>query len=533
MRRGLLLTAAIVTALASLRPTPGGAEETIDLEITAPADGALVSGLVPLEARTTGPVTSVAFAWSADAGATWREIGSIEGAGPTWSLTWDTAGHHGPARLRATATNGLLLEDVEIAVMVDAEPPEVAVTVFPAVFSPNGDRRRERTTIRASVSEASEVEVRVHQSGGAMVRRWVRRTSGPGTVRIGWNGRAGGSPVPDGRYRVRARATDRSGLTARGATSVVVDTRPPKVRWRRIAPEPLVLHRRMAFTFRARDRARRLRVDLRVLDAAGRRVARARRRVAPGLRTVRWRPRRPGRRPLYPGVYQAVLRVRDDAGNVSRPRPHSFRVHRPAPAGVFTRLPGAGRRVALTFDDCHFRGAWSRILDVLRRKRVRATFFCPGRLVRWNPDLARRTVRDGHVPAAHAWDHALLRGLGAEATARRVRADARAWWEVTGTTSAPYFRPPYGAFDGGVLAGAGRAFHPRVMLWDVDTSDWRRPGSAAIAARAVGGSRPGSVVLMHTLDQTASALPAIIDGLRQRGLEPVGLPELFRAAGLP
>jgi peptidoglycan-N-acetylglucosamine deacetylase len=274
-------------------------------------------------------------------------------------------------------------------------------------------------------------------------------------------------------------------------------------------------------------------VDLRVFDAAGRRIGLVRPTVAPGLRRLAWKPRRPGGGPLFPGGYQAILRVRDDAGNESAPRARSFRVHRAAPARVFSRLPGAGRRVALTFDDCHVRSGWSRILDVLRQKGVRATFFCPGRLVRWNPDLARRTVREGHTPAAHAWDHAYLPGKGATAVASRLRADAKAWWEVAGATSAPFFRPPYGAYDRGVLAGAGQAFHPRVMLWDVDTNDWRRPGSSTIARRAVQGSQAGSVVLMHTLDGTAAALPSIIDGLRARGLEPVSLPELFRAAGLP
>jgi peptidoglycan/xylan/chitin deacetylase (PgdA/CDA1 family) len=69
------------------------------------------------------------------------------------------------------------------------------------------------------------------------------------------------------------------------------------------------------------------------------------------------------------------------------------------------------------------------------------------------------------------------------------------------------------------------------MLWDVDPQDWRRPPPSDIVSTVVRGSKAGSIVVLHTLPGTAAALPGIIAGLRDRGLEPVGLPELFRAAG--
>jgi peptidoglycan/xylan/chitin deacetylase (PgdA/CDA1 family) len=68
-------------------------------------------------------------------------------------------------------------------------------------------------------------------------------------------------------------------------------------------------------------------------------------------------------------------------------------------------------------------------------------------------------------------------------------------------------------------------------MWDVNAGDTRRPGPPAIVANAVGPARPGSIILMHTIDQTASALPAIIRGLRRKNLQPVTLAHLFRAAG--
>jgi peptidoglycan/xylan/chitin deacetylase (PgdA/CDA1 family) len=518
---------AALGTVGSVSPATAATEDPLSVVIVSPPDGAVLSGHVMLQAQTTGDVVAVTFEWSGDEGITWHPIGEGTGSG-TWSGTWDTTGLNGPAVVRATASDGTVTETTETGVTVDNLPPEVNVSVSPGSFSPNADGRKDHAVIRVSVSEAADLQIRVRVPGGPEIREWNSRTTGPGVVLIEWRGKAGGSRAPDGRYSVEALATDDAGLTGNVATFVVVDTRAPVVRWVEIAPDPLVRQKRVVFSFRARDRSPALAVKLLVIDAAGRRVARIRRSVAAGRRRVTWVPSRAP----FPGAYQAILSVGDDAGNVSRPRQRNMRVHRPTRARVFTRLPEAGRRVALTFDDCHFRAAWSRILNVLRRTRVKATFFCPGRMVQWNADLARRTVRQGHTPAAHGWDHAYLRGRRADATAWRVRADARAWWDVTGTTSAPYFRPPFGGYDRAVIAGAGQAFHPRVMLWDVDTRDWTRPGSSAITARVLRSSRPGSVVLMHTLDQTASALPSIIRGLRRRGLEPVSLPKLFRAAGL-
>jgi peptidoglycan/xylan/chitin deacetylase (PgdA/CDA1 family) len=525
--RTLVSIVAVLATAGSVSHATAATEDPLSVVIVSPPDGAVLSGQVTLQAQTTGDVVAVTFDWSDDDGLTWRPIGEGTRSG-TWSRTWDTTGLDGPALLRATASDGTVADSTQTGVTVDNLPPDIDVSVSPGAFSPNGDGRKDRAVIQVSVSEAADLQIRVRVPGGPVIREWNGHTTGPGGIRTEWRGQVNGSRVPDGRYSVEAVASDVAALVGNSVTSVVVDTRAPVVRWLEISPDPLVRQKRVGFSFRARDRSPALAVRLQLIDAAGRRVARIRRVVAPGIRQVAWDPSRAP----FPGGYRAVLSVSDDAGNASRPRQRNMRVHRPTRARVFTRLPEAGRRVALTFDDCHFRSAWSRILNVLRRTRVKATFFCPGRMVQWNADLARRTVRQGHTPAAHGWDHAYLGGRGVDATAWRVRADARAWWDVTGTTSAPYFRPPFGAYDRAVIAGAGQAFHPRVMLWDVDTKDWMRPGSSAITARVVRSSRPGSVVLMHTLDQTASALPSIIRGLRRRGLVPVSLPKLFRAAGL-
>ena len=194
---------------------------------------------------------------------------------------------------------------------------------------------------------------------------------------------------------------------------------------------------------------------------------------------------------------------------------------------VWERVEGAGPRLALTFDDCDRPEAWAAILDILSGRGLQATFFALGMRVAEHPDLARRTVAEGHAVGSHGWDHAVLAGVPPGEVRWRLERDRATWTSVTGRAPSPLFRPPYGAFDGVTLAAARRAGYERTVLWDVDPEDWREPGSTVIADRVLSGVRAGSIVLLHVVEQTAEALPSILSGLSSRGLAPVELPRLL------
>ncbi|MDP9227081.1 MAG: hypothetical protein M3P18_25190, partial [Actinomycetota bacterium] len=117
-------------------------------------------------------------------------------------------------------------------------------------------------------------------------------------------------------------------------------------------------------------------------------------------------------------------------------------------------------------------------------------------------------------------------------TAWRLRRDAAAWWRVAHSTSIPYFRPPYGAYDSNVLKASGRTGYGRVILWSVDPQDWQDPPPSTIASRVLTHVRHGSIVIMHVKRNTARALPLILHGLKREDLKPVNLDALFAAAGL-
>ncbi|MDQ3991358.1 MAG: polysaccharide deacetylase family protein [Actinomycetota bacterium] len=531
MRSGVVVVVVCLAGVSVVGSVVPAAAADATVSMVSPKEGSVVTGAVELAADAAKGTDSVTFTVTEGSAAPETYKGTKSTA-TRWTATWPSGAYSGAATIAATATDGgTTIGSDDVAVTADNAPPRAGVEVLFPAFSPNGDGRRDRTRVDVTRNERARLVVRLKDADKRTLRRWSW-PMGKAPVSFVWGGRAGGGRLPDGRYRFHARLVDIVGLAGRASAPVIIDTRAPRSRVTGLSPEIVSDQDRVRFGVRTRDRSPEVGIRLHLFDALGRIGQRRLRGVPTGDRGVRWRPRYADGGLLFPGNYRARVVVTDDAGNRRRSRPFRWRVHRSTPGIVYSRLQGAGRRVALTFDDCHYPDAWAGILDTLKSEGVRAAFFCPGQQVRANPKLARRTVREGHVAASHAWDHADLAGKGYEYTASRLRDDAAAWWEVARATSAPYFRPPYGSYDDTVVSAAGDTSHPRVMMWDVDPRDWKRPGSSVIASRVVNDSRRGSVILLHTIDQTASALPSIIRGLRDRRLRPVSLPRLFRAAGL-
>lgn len=420
----------------------------------------------------------------------------------------------------------------------DLTPPALAIAASPPAFSPNGDGRRDATAIRVTVDEPATVRVLVRRSGETL-RTLASAASVPaGTTDFPWNGRvrSGGRWVTaaDGTYGIAVRAADAAGNVSEDSLQVVVDTAAPRIRWYKTSPDPSAGNREVRFYFRVWDRLPQISVTFELLDSEGRRIVRLPKRILPrGDRSLAFDPVEALGRALGRGGHRVRARLGDAAQNgATYGRAGWMRVHRPGRAHVYNRLSGAGRRVALTFDDCYDGGAWREILDVLRRRHAKGSFFCNGANMRRFPSLVRRTVREGHIIGSHTSNHALLT-RESESTARRlIRDDQRESFDSARTTTVPWFRPPYGAYDSTVLRAAGREGYTRVLMWDVDPLDWQRPGASAIRSRVVGRARTGSIILMHAIPQTADALNSIISGLRNRNLQPVSVAELFRRAGI-
>ena len=191
---------------------------------------------------------------------------------------------------------------------------------------------------------------------------------------------------------------------------------------------------------------------------------------------------------------------------------------------VLGRLPGEGRRVALTFDDGPNPEATPRVLDALAASGVKATFFLLGKHVdRW-PRLAERVAAEGHTVGNHGWHHRKLHVRLPGYVRNDIARGASSIAAATGVT--PHlFRAPHG-FRSPWVSSIARGLGQRVVGWSLGVWDSARPGAAVIAQRTVAGVRPGSIVLLHDGDgydpsgdrtQTALAIPDIVRALRARG----------------
>jgi len=199
---------------------------------------------------------------------------------------------------------------------------------------------------------------------------------------------------------------------------------------------------------------------------------------------------------------------------------------------VLTHLPGDELVVSLTFDDGPNPRATPRILEVLRREGVRATFFVLGRHAERWPELVRRTALDGHQIGNHGYFHRKLH----RRSPSYVRDDLTRGTEqiVRASGVRPrHFRAPHG-FRSPWVTPIAASLGQRTVGWSLGVWDSARPGADVIAARALEGMRAGSILLLHDGDgydpdgdrlQTAEALPDILAGLRRRGFRFTTLPD--------
>jgi peptidoglycan/xylan/chitin deacetylase (PgdA/CDA1 family) len=257
---------------------------------------------------------------------------------------------------------------------------------------------------------------------------------------------------------------------------------------------------------------------------------------------------------LIPGQTIDPSDLPDSAAPSSRPSPSS--APRPSPSSgpsprpsaspggstagaslVRSHGPRSSGQVALTFD---MGGRLDPALDIMNwliANEVKATIFPTGQmgatpigkqvlaLVKAHPEL--------FALGNHTFDHPDLTGLSAAQVRSELTRAESIIAPLAGRSTKPFFRPPYGAQNGSVLAAAGAAGWRYTVMWDVDTIDWRPtsdggPTADDIAAKVVSRAQGGSIVLMHLGGyNTLAALPGVLHGVTELGLEPVKLDAWF------
>lgn len=185
--------------------------------------------------------------------------------------------------------------------------------------------------------------------------------------------------------------------------------------------------------------------------------------------------------------------------------------------------------VALTFDDGPDDVYTPRILDVLRRYGAPATFFVVGAMVERHLPVAERIVAEGHELGHHGYRHVDFTRLS-DGEIREQLARTAALLDVRLGRRPVTFRPPYSALNPRAVEVIAEADY-KIVLWNIDSLDWRGLKSSDILANVVPHLGPGAVVLMHSaggdLSGTVEALPLLLEMIADRGLQPVTVSELF------
>src|SRR6478609_7272269 len=153
----------------------------------------------------------------------------------------------------------------------------------------------------------------------------------------------------------------------------------------------------------------------------------------------------------------------------------------------FSRVLVSGNYIAMTFDDGPQPQHTPRLLDMLRARNIKATFFVIGQSVNLYPGIVRRTVAEGHEIGNHSNTHRLLSKLSDD----EARADLRRCHEaIVNACGVPprTMRPPYGGLLQRQREWVHAEFGYPIILWSVDPLDWKRPGAAAITARITSGT---------------------------------------------
>ena len=191
-------------------------------------------------------------------------------------------------------------------------------------------------------------------------------------------------------------------------------------------------------------------------------------------------------------------------------------------AGV-QEVDGAPRKIALTFDDGPHPYCTEKLLDGLKERGVKATFFVTGEHAKLHPDVIQRMYEEGHLIGNHTYSHIQLRKNNQEAFREELIRTNEVIGEITGGEGL-YVRPPYGSWD--------KSFEKELnmipVLWTIDPLDWCSHDASCVADKVLKKVKENDIILLHDCyDTTIEAAFQIVDELKGKGYLFVTVEELL------
>lgn len=188
--------------------------------------------------------------------------------------------------------------------------------------------------------------------------------------------------------------------------------------------------------------------------------------------------------------------------------------------------------VAMTFDDGPHPQNTPRLLNMLRARNIRATFYVIGQNVDRHPHIVRRIVSEGHEIGNHTYTHRKLTSLGSSEVSREMERTQTAIVKAAGVKPRT-MRPPYGALRTDQRQAVFSRFGYPTIMWSVDPQDWKRPGPSVVSSRILSKTNNGAIILAHDLHKpTIDAMPRTFDGLLSKGYKFVTVSQLLAQKSL-
>ncbi len=196
-------------------------------------------------------------------------------------------------------------------------------------------------------------------------------------------------------------------------------------------------------------------------------------------------------------------------------------------AVTISRGPTGQPYVAMTFDDGPNPRNTPRLLDMLRQRNIKATFYVIGQNVEMYPQIVRRTVAEGHEIGNHSYSHRLYTKMSDSEVLKDLTRTRDAIAKASGVVPRT-LRPPYGALTQRQRQFVHEQLGYPTVLWSVDPLDWKRPGPSVVCARIVKAANNGAIILSHDLhSQTVDAMPATLDKLLRKGFKFVTVSQMI------
>ncbi|MFZ9921049.1 MAG: polysaccharide deacetylase family protein [Terrimicrobiaceae bacterium] len=228
---------------------------------------------------------------------------------------------------------------------------------------------------------------------------------------------------------------------------------------------------------------------------------------------------------VFPDPTTSTLHLSDEPSAVAIPAPPTIPASPRKPS--YNSCNVEGPYIALTFDDGPHPKQTPRLLDMLKERGLKATFYVIGQNVVQYPEIMQRIVAEGHEVGHHTYTHPSLSKCSAAKLNEEITKTNDVILQACGV-SPTTIRPPYGATNAAVTKRLNDEFGLTVVIWSVDPLDWKIRKASHVSNHILQNTKSGSIVLAHDIHpSTIDAMPAVLDGLLSRGFRFVTVSELI------